>query len=254
MTRAAAIAVAIAAAAACGRSAGAPARHAAPAPATRAAPVAELLTAITDDWDATHATLRLWRRDGGRWVAVGEPWPAVIGQTGAAWGIGVSGSGAPAGRGGPVKREGDRKSPAGMFELARSFGYAAAPPAGTHLPYTQTDASWLCVDDTASAHYGEILRAGSDADWHSAEHMRRDDALYTWVIDVAHNPAHVRGAGSCIFLHEWAGPDSTTVGCTAMAEPALAHLLATLAPHARYVLLPRAEYRALAGTWGLPAQ
>ena len=237
-------------AAACGQSVARPA-----ATHRAAAPAAELLTAITDDWTSTHATLRLWRREGNTWRALGDPWPAVIGATGAAWGVGLHGKGAPAGRSGPVKHEGDRKSPAGMFELTASYGYASAPPDGTHLHYTQTDASWMCVDDAASRHYGEILRAApGEVDWRSAEHMHRPDALYTWVIDIAHNPAHARGAGSCIFLHEWAGPGTTTVGCTAMAEPALAHLLATLDPHARYVLLPRAEYRALARAWDLPAQ
>ena len=50
--------------------------------------------------------------------------------------------------------------------------------------------------------------------------MRRKDALYTWVIDVAHNPSRVPGEGSCIFLHVWKDADSPTVGCTAMPEPA----------------------------------
>ena len=84
--------------------------------------------------------------------------------------------------------------------------------------------------------------------------MRRPDDLYTWVIDIAHNPDRTPGAGSCIFLHVWSGPGSATVGCTAMAEPALATLLASLDAHAVYVLLPSAEYNALAAAWQLPPQ
>ena len=38
------------------------------------------------------------------------------------------------------------------------------------------------------------------------------------------------------------------------AEPQLAHLISVLEPDAGYVLLPRTEYDALAGPWGLPAQ
>ena len=60
----------------------------------------------------------------------------------------------------------------------------------------------------------------------SAEEMKRPDALYTWVVDVAHNPTRLPNGGSCIFLHVWSGADSTTVGCTAMAEPKLAQLIA----------------------------
>jgi L,D-peptidoglycan transpeptidase YkuD (ErfK/YbiS/YcfS/YnhG family) len=210
---------------------------------------------VIDDWSSTHATLRLWHRDHDHWQPVGEPWPATIGSAGAAWGAGLHGVGAPAGRTGPVKHEGDRKSPAGAFALRSAYGYAATPPPGSRLPYTQVDTPWECVDDPASPHYAQIVdREHVDADWRSSEMMRRADTLYTWVVDIAHNPARTPDAGSCIFLHVWHDADSPTVGCTAMAEPQLAHLLATLDPSATYVLLPRDEYRALAAPWGLPPQ
>ena len=82
--------------------------------------------------------------------------------------------------------------------------------------------------------------------------MRRSDDLYRWVVDVGHNPTRTPAAGSCIFIHLWGGPDAPTVGCTAMDEPHLTRLLAALAPDAVYVLLPRAEYTALARAWALP--
>lgn len=226
--------------------------------AAAASPIAaapQLVVAIVDDWAATRATLRLYARDGAGWRPVGAPWPAVIGASGAAWGDGLHGDGAPAGHAGPVKREGDRKSPAGAFALRGSYGYAPAPPAGARLPYAAVDARWECVDDPASRHYATIVARDRVAvDWRSAERMRRDDALYTWVVDVAANPAHVPLHGSCIFFHVWSGPDSATVGCTAMAEPRLAALIAELDPAAAFVLLPRADYDALAAAWGLPAR
>jgi L,D-peptidoglycan transpeptidase YkuD (ErfK/YbiS/YcfS/YnhG family) len=153
------------------------------------------------------------------------------------------------------KREGDGKSPAGRFPLAIAYGYAAAPPPGTRLPYTTTDASWQCVDDADSRYYARVLDRRTVApDWRSAEDMHRGDELYRWVIDTGYNPEHKRGRGSCIFLHVWAGPESTTVGCTAMAQPELVRLLSHLEPGATFVLLPRDEYRALAGAWSLPPQ
>ena len=276
--RSARLALAWLALAACGRTEPKPAPEPPPVPATRAdaptappapdaatvpAPAAavvpadakELITAVVDDWSATRATLRRWRRAdaGAAWTPDDEPWPGVIGKGGAAWGTGLHGAGAPSGRAGPVKREGDGKSPAGAFALRGSYGYAKAPPAGARLPYTALDERWKCVDDPASAHYDLILdRTTVAADWKSAEVMRRSDELYAWVVDVAHNPARAPGAGSCIFLHVWRGEDSATVGCTAMAEPRLAHLIATLDPSAVFVLLPRAEYEALAAAWALP--
>jgi len=227
-------------------------------PATGAAAVIpadarELVTAVVDDWTATHATLRRFRRAGARWEPEGAPWPGVVGKSGSAWGVGLHGAGTPAGRTGPVKREGDSKSPAGAFALRSSYGYAKAPPAGARLPYVALDERWNCVDDPASAHYDEVLdRTAVTPDWKSAEDMRRKDELYRWVVDVAHNPARTPGAGSCIFLHVWRGADSGTVGCTAMEERKIAQLVATLDPSAVFVLLPRAEYEALAPAWGLP--
>lgn len=234
--------------AACAPAAAAPAS---PIPAT----ARELITAVPASWNAKQATLRRFRRDGASWVAVGDPWPGVLGASGAAWGRGLHGEAAPSGRRGPRKREGDGRSPAGAFALRGSYGYADAAPKGTRLAYTPTTAAQECVDDPRSQHYDRIVDRGAVAapDWKSSESMRRRDALYTWVIDVAHNPAHAPGGGSCIFLHVWRDARSGTAGCTAMAPDILAALLATLDPSAVFVLLPRADYAALAPAWGLPA-
>jgi L,D-peptidoglycan transpeptidase YkuD (ErfK/YbiS/YcfS/YnhG family) len=233
-----------------------------PAPHSHASPMigpstTQLVTAVVPDWTSTKAELRLWQRDASGWHVVGEPWPGVVGRTGSAWGVGVHGDGPPAGRQGPRKHEGDGKSPAGVFAIRGAYGYADAPPTGTRLHYTPVGESWKCVDDPQSSHYAEIVDdARVDIDWKSAEDMRRKDDAYTWVVDLAHNPTHHAGDGSCIFLHVWRGEDSSTVGCTAMAQPPLEKLVAALDPARQpmFVLLPRAEYEALAPVWGLPAR
>jgi D-alanyl-D-alanine dipeptidase len=215
----------------------------------------QLVTATVADWDAVSTELRLWKRDGDHWTQIGESWRGVVGGNGTAWGSGLHGVGAPDGHQGPIKREGDGKSPAGVFDLTSAFGYASAPPKGTTFGYQQTSDAWKCVDDPASHEYNKILDARTTTvDWKSAEDMHRKDALYTWVVAVGHNEARTPHDGSCIFLHVWGGPASSTVGCTAMEEPRLARLIATLSPadHPAYVLLPRAEYDALAATWDLP--
>jgi L,D-peptidoglycan transpeptidase YkuD (ErfK/YbiS/YcfS/YnhG family) len=217
----------------------------------------QLVTVVVEGWDATDATLALWTRDtdGGAWTRAKPPWPGTVGRSGVAWGRGLHGEGVPDGRGGPIKEEGDGKSPAGLFALGPAFGYAPAAPAGTRLPYTTVDAHWRCVDDAASAVYNRVLDERTvTPDWSSAEDMRRPDDLYEWVVEVKHNATAVPGGGSCIFLHVWGGPGDTTVGCTAMEGSQLATLIATLDPASNptLVVLPKSEYAALSATWGLP--
>ena len=210
----------------------------------------QLVTAIVDDWSSTHVRLALWQRTANGWERVGDDWPAVVGKSGSAWGLGLAPN-----REGPVKKEGDMRSPAGVFAFRTSYGYADDAPKGWRMPYEAAE-DLECVDDPASDYYTKIVdRKQVPSDWQSAEQMRRDDMLYEWVLDVAHNPDAKPSGGSCIFLHIWSGPESTTAGCTAMEKPRLEALLAKLDPASQplYVLMPRADHAQVAAAWGLPA-
>jgi uncharacterized protein YijF (DUF1287 family) len=79
----------------------------------------QLLTVVADGWDTKHATLRRYEREpGGVFRAVGKPVSALLGPAGYGWGDGLHGHGPAPGRSGPLKREGDERSAAGVFELA----------------------------------------------------------------------------------------------------------------------------------------
>jgi len=84
--------------------------------------------------------------------------------------------------------------------------------------------------------------------------MRRQDELYAIAIVVEHNTEQTEpGAGSCIFIHVWRGPDSGMTGCTAMPMDTLETFASWLQPNAAVlVALPRSEYDALERPWGLP--
>ena len=227
--------------------------------AAELAPIADektqLVTVLSDDWNEFRAVLRRYERaPGEKWVAVGKPIHAVLGREGYGWGRGLHGSGAPPGRSGPTKYEGDGRSPAGVFELGTVYGYAAEH-AELELPYVQATDSLRCVDDSRSRNYNRIVSTeNTEVDWSSAEHMRRDDELYVLANVVEHNSEPTRGgSGSCIFLHLWEGPDKGMSGCTAMGMDELQALAAWLRPGASVLLaLPRGEYEALKRPWGLP--
>ncbi len=227
-------------------------RAAAPPAAVRRA--GQLLVVTTATWDTTGGTLRRYSRDAtGAWRAEGARVPIVVGRTGLAWGVGVG----PDAAGEPVKREGDGKAPAGVFPLGTAFGFAPrAASVRTRLPYLQLVETTECVDDTGSAHYNAIVDRARvlHVDWKSSERMRRID-LYRLGVVVDYNarpPA--AGRGSCIFLHVWRGSRSSTAGCTAMAEPALAELVRWLDParHPALVQLTDAAYARRRVAWELP--
>ncbi|HEY4583484.1 MAG TPA: hypothetical protein VIG88_11580 [Lysobacter sp.] len=219
----------------------------------------QMIVVTPAGWDATRARLHRFERarPGDAWTRVGEPAPVVLGRAGSAWGIGLH----PAQRGGPEKREGDGRAPAGVFDIGTAFGYADR--IATSLSYRGMTAADYCIDVPDSPLYTRIVDArevGQDAVARSTEPMRRDlhadgDARYRLGFVVEHNPQARREAGSCIFAHLWKTPDTPTAGCTAMAEPVMQALLGWLDPARRpvFVLLPDAEYRRLRDEWNLPA-
>lgn len=224
----------------------------------------QMVVVTTDGWDDDHGRLRTFQReDGGAWRETGTARPVVIGRSGAAWGIGlhdIPPDDGRAGDSGPVKREGDGRSPAGVFAIGEAFGYAAS--GATALPYEAMDASDYCIDVSGSPLYNRIVDAddvGADAVRESTEPMRRDlhadgDQRYRLGFVIEHNPQGKAMAGSCIFAHLWKSPDTATAGCTAMPDATMQALLAWLDPARQpvFVLLPRAEYDRLQAPWGLP--
>jgi len=217
--------------------------------------VSQLVVVLSDGFASWRARLQRYERAPGEaFRRVGPALDAVIGRAGYGWGNGLHGRGAPAGRQGPLKREGDLRSPAGVFDLGTVYGYSSLPGA-LRLPYRQASAELRCVDDPQSPFYNQIVSIADVGErWRSAEHMRRADTLYELALVIQHNDAPVTpGAGSCIFAHVWAGSDVPVSGCTALDERDLRRLLEWLEPtKAAWVALPEAEYRALRAAWRLP--
>jgi L,D-peptidoglycan transpeptidase YkuD (ErfK/YbiS/YcfS/YnhG family) len=188
--------------------------------------------------DAASVQARLWllERHGTRWNPVRGPVPVTLGHKGLAWGAGEHRVDKPAGF--PVKREGDKCSPAGVFRIPFAFGIA--PPAAAawlKLDYKPLTFSIIGVDDPKSSHYNEVVDATVvTRDWDSNEPMLRHDRLYEWGAFIGHNPDRVPDAGSCIFFHLWPGPGRGTAGCTAMSAEDLRLVLSWLDP-ARHPLL-----------------
>jgi D-alanyl-D-alanine dipeptidase len=217
----------------------------------------QMIEVTTADWGAVEGVLVRYERarGGKRWKQVGDPVTVVVGRSGMGWGVGALPTDSAHDPHDPVKKEGDGKSPAGVFALSTAFGYAPQPEAGWRMPYMALTPSVECVDDSASRFYNRVLdRNTVSPDWHSSEQMRRSDEAYRVGLVVEHNTPPTPGSGSCIFLHIWFGRGQGTSGCTAMPQEQVEILLAWLDPARSPMLvqLPDAQYKKLKRNWHLP--
>lgn len=167
---------------------------------------------------------------GAFWQVAAGPLQAAVGKNGAGWGRGEPVLANPGHY--PDKKEGDGRSPAGIFRLPFAFGINPAAPLGARLPWQECTATLRGVDDVKSRYYNQIVdeAAVPDKDWDSAEIMRREDGLYGMGVMIGHNPDRVAGGGSCIFLHIWKGPGQGTAGCTALEAENVRKIITWLDP------------------------
>jgi len=218
----------------------------------------QLVVVITPSWDEPTGRLYTFERSDNGWQQHGAGFAVALGRNGSAWGMGLH----PAQPGEwPRKREGDGRSPAGVFTIGQAFGYV--PHIDSPWFYQQMQATHYCMDVAASPLYNRIVdshEVGAETVAASTEPMRLDlhnngDVRYALGFVIEHNQDNIPERGSCIFAHLWRQPGEGTAGCTAMSPEHMTALLAWLKPEAgpRFVLLPQAEYQRLHHDWGLPS-
>lgn len=221
----------------------------------------QMILVTTPDWNSVQGTLQRYERKktSGAWRKAGDEIQIVVGRKGLAWGEGIHEKEVFQTEQ-PLKKEGDGKSPAGIFPLESVFGTTPrAEAAWLKMPYLQLEESTECVDDVNSGKYNQIVDRYKVGvfDWKSSEKMLEVGEQYSWGVTVAHNSnPPERGKGSCIFLHIWKAPDSGTSGCTAMERSELETVLRWLDKKQNPVLvqLPATEIDRLGKTWKLPKQ
>lgn len=189
------------------------------------------------------------------WKTEMEAIPIAIGRNGLGWGSGLHSNNNP--KGFPIKKEGDGKSPAGVFNLSSIFGYKTANEIGElKMPYLQLNEMIECIDDAKSIHYNTLVSNDTlNIDWESSEKMASMGIYYELGVTVDHNTNPVKnGAGSCIFIHNWAKPNGTTAGCTAMDPENMVKTAFWLDQTKKPILiqLTKSRYSKLINTWALP--
>jgi L,D-peptidoglycan transpeptidase YkuD (ErfK/YbiS/YcfS/YnhG family) len=199
-----------------------------------------LVTAAT--MNSTAATMQLFERASraSSWRALGEPEPALIGKAGMAWSQFHRALARP---GNPIKVEGDKRAPAGVYAIGRSFGTLAS----TRSDYLHVTPDTICVNDPSSPAYNTIASRARVGPKVHAENMSRVLPMYRRGLLVDYPTDARRKAGSCIFIHVWRSPTTGTAGCVAVPESRVEALQDFAERGAVLAILPRAALDRLAG-------
>ncbi len=179
----------------------------------------QVLLVIADGTDTIRADARAYEKVNGAWRLAFEPMDAVLGSKGLAY----------------SKKEGDKKSPIGVYPLERCFGRGENP--GTKLSYTQFYQNDFWVDDMYSELYNTFQKGPVNGRWSSAEDLFAIGNVYKYFAVIEYNTVNpLPGVGSAIFLHIWRDQDSPTAGCTALSEENVLKIIRWLDPAYKPVL------------------
>ena len=212
----------------------------------------QLIVVVSPDWDAKEGMLYRFRRNPlDQWELVSDPIAVTLGANGMAWGRGLLDLSEESG---VHKKEGDNRSPAGLFSLGPTFGHQRHAKKMPFIPITE---DLECVDDSNSLYYNQFVntRFIEKRDWNSSEKMKEVGHLYVIGLVVHHNVSPIKpGMGSAIFMHIWRNPGGGTAGCTAMEHEHMQEIVEWLDSDQSpcLVQLPLKEYFNKKESWGLP--
>lgn len=169
----------------------------------------------------SSALLFLYEKSADRWT-LRLSCPAFIGQNG------------------PGKeKEGDRKTPVGIFDLPIAFGIMDDP--GSRIPYVKVhDNLYWCGDEE---HYNQLIDITQVPHNCQGEHLIDCTPEYHYAMFIAYNQEGTYGKGSAIFLH-CTGKKNYTAGCVAISEEHMKIILQTAIPGIKICIYPETEISA----------
>ena len=146
--------------------------------------------------------------DDGTWKEI-VSCPAYIGKKG--WG---------------KTREGDVKTPVGVYTFTKAFGVKADP--GCPMGYTQVDETHYWGGDSNAPKYYNMFLSTRDYDDFTpnseSEHIIDYQPGYEYCLNISWNMDRVPGRGSAIFLHCYTR-NKYTGGCVAIPEDKMREVL-----------------------------
>ncbi len=128
------------------------------------------------------------------------------------------------------KKEGDSKTPIGLFPIERGFG---TEEIDTNIKYIVLNGKEYWVDDVKSKYYNQLFidDGAEKKDWDSAEHLSSVDPEYRLAIVIEYNTSKpIKGKGSAIFMH--IENNKPTHGCVGVSKSGMEEILRWLDPSA----------------------
>jgi len=136
-------------------------------------------------------------------------------------------------------KEGDKKTPTGLYKFTTAFG-TAPKPEKIHIPYVKVNETHWLVSDSNSKYYNMFVSASKskdgytqtkdvNKDWDSSygEQLYKYTKSYKYSLILNYNPENIPYKGSAIFLHCYT-QDNYTAGCIAIPEARMKYLIQKL--------------------------
>lgn len=135
------------------------------------------------------------------------------------------------------KKEGDKKTPAGVYSFTMAFGMKDNP--GSILPYHKVVNGDHFVDDGNSRYYNRLVNEFEvQKDWTSSENLIRQAPHYNYALVLNYNDGYVPGKGSAIFLHCPKVANNTgTSGCISIPEEYMKELVQNVDQNTRIIVV-----------------
>lgn len=131
------------------------------------------------------------------------------------------------------KREGDGKTPTGVYSFLYGFGTGGNP--GTSYGYKQITQNSYFVDDVNSKYYNQWYE-GTDQ---KGEHMIKYGTQYKYGLVIGYNTSNTPGKGSAIFLH--CNGSGNTAGCVSIPEGEMLRMMKEVKPGAQIIITTSEE-------------
>ena len=126
------------------------------------------------------------------------------------------------------KKEGDGKTPTGVYSFNKAFGVKSNPGISA-MSYLQVDETHHWVDDSNSKYYNRLVSTRDvEVDWNSSEQLSKVVPQYNYALAINYNESCTPNKGSAIFLHCTSESFGTTSGCIAIREKYMKQVMKNL--------------------------